>query len=65
MMRVAVSLAALASAAAFAPISAPTGIQLRGKSVARAPRSAGELPFRANLPEHIVFNRHYEIRSSI
>jgi hypothetical protein len=44
MMRVAVSLAALASASAFAPISAPTGLQLRVNNVARAPRAAGE-PF--------------------
>lgn len=44
MMRVAVSLAALASASAFAPISAPTGLQLRVNNVARAPRTAGE-PF--------------------
>jgi len=42
MMRVAVTLAALASASAFAPISAPTGLKLRAQNVARAPRSAGE-----------------------
>jgi hypothetical protein len=42
MLRAAVCAAALASAAAFAPISAPTGLQLRAKNVARAPR-AGEL----------------------
>ena len=42
MMRVAVTLAALASASAFAPISAPMGLKLRAQNVARAPRSAGE-----------------------
>merc|ERR1719183_3004533 len=41
MMRVAVTLAALASASAFAPISAPMGLKLRAQNVARAPRSAG------------------------
>jgi len=42
MMRVAVTLAALASASAFAPISAPMGLKLRAQNVARAPRATGE-----------------------
>ena len=49
MLRTAVVAAALASAAAFAPISAPTGLQLRTKNVARAPR-AGEPGRNGRMP---------------
>ena len=50
MMRVAVTLAALASASAFAPISAPMGLKLRAQNVARAPRSAGERQTSGSAP---------------